>query len=303
MKPVARATMNPEPDSWVRKWVDYYLFPEAHELHGRPDPEKQGKVRWFVRVDNEMMWGDSKEELEERYPGSTPLSFTFISASVYDNPYIEKSYIAFLEGLPRIQKEILLYGSWDARPESEGLIKREWFKEEIQEPAWTDVIKSVRAYDFAGTLKSPDQTFDPDFTTCVRLSKLTDGTYFIHDVQRTRIRFGDWKNFVLTNAHYDGPNVDIVLPVDPNPASKAATQLLAREISENGYFVRTMKSSLRKVDRFRPFASMAMNGGIRILAKCGTDHENKIYNDLNFFYKELEAFTGERKSGMNGHDD
>jgi predicted phage terminase large subunit-like protein len=314
MKPVCRATMNPDPDSWVRKWIDFYLYPEGHELYGRPDPEKQGVVRWFIRMNNEMLWGDSREELFERYGRHNdegnllpendpkqvkPLSFSWISASVYDNPYIESGYIAFLEGLPRIQKEILLYGNWEARPEGTGLIKREWFREEMEEPAWTDIVRTVRAYDFAGTIKTADMTYDPDYTACVKMSKLKDGTYFIHDVQRIRIKFGDWKNFIVTNANQDGPKTEIILPIDPNPAAKAATMLLAREVTEEGFFVRTMKASGKKIDRFRPFASMCMNGGIRILKNCGTDHENKIFNDLGFFYKELESFTGERK----GHDD
>lgn len=303
MKPNMRATMNPDADSWVRKYVDWYLFPPEHELHGRPDPEKQGKVRWFVRRDNELCWGESQEDLLERYPGSTPLSFCFISASVYDNPYIQKSYIAFLEGLPRIQKELLLWGNWDARPEGEGMIKREWFKETLEEPAWTDIIKTVRAYDFAGTVKTKDMTYDPDYTACIKMSKLKNGEYFIHDIQRIRIRFGEWKSFVLDNAVRDGNKVDIILPVDPNPAAKAATQMLSREIAEAGFFVRNMKASMKKIDRFRPFASFTMNGGMHILRNCGTDHENEIHNDLKFFYNELEAFTGQRKSGVNGHDD
>lgn len=303
MKPNMRATMNPDPDSWVRKWVDWYLYPEGHELFGRPDPAKQGVIRWFVRIDNEMYWADTKEELEERYPDNVPLSFRFISASVYDNPHIEKSYIAFLQGLPRIEKEILLHGNWEARPEGQGLIKREWFREEDQEPAWSDIVKTVRAYDVAGTLKSSDSSYDPDYTACIKISKMKDGTYFIHDIQRTRIRFGDWKDFIVSNAQRDGNKVDIVLPLDPNPASKAATTMLAREISAEGFFVRTMRANSSKVDRFRPFASMCMNGGIRILKNCGTDFENKVFSELGFFYKELETFTGERKAGRNGHDD
>lgn len=303
MKPNMRATMNPDPDSWVRKYVDWYLYPEGHELFGRPDPAKQGVIRWFVRLDNELYWGESKEDLEQRHPDLVPLSFRFISASVYDNPHIEKSYIAFLQGLPRVEKEILLHGNWEARPEGQGLIKREWFKEEDQEPAWCDIVKTVRAYDVAGTLKSSDSSYDPDYTACIKISKMKDGTYFIHDIQRTRIRFGDWKAFILENAQRDGNKVDIVLPLDPNPASKAATTMLSREISAEGFFVRTMRANSSKVDRFRPFASMCMNGGIRILKNCGTDFENKVFSELGFFYKELETFTGERKSGKNGHDD
>ena len=49
MKPNIRATMNPDPDSWVRKYVDWYLYPEGHDKEGRPDPEKQGVIRYFIQ--------------------------------------------------------------------------------------------------------------------------------------------------------------------------------------------------------------------------------------------------------------
>ena len=142
----------------------------------------------------------------------------------------------------------------------------------------------------------------PDYTATVKMSKLKDGTYFIHDIRRTRIRFGDWAKFVIESS-YDDVKTDVLLPIDPNPAAAAATAMLARELSEAGLYVRKMKASSKKVDRFRPFASMCMNGGVKILTNCATDYENKIYNDLNFFYREAEAFDGERRSGENGHDD
>ena len=303
MKPVARATMNPSVDSWVRKWIDWYLYPEHHELHGRPDPERQGKVRWFVRVDNEMVWGDSREELIEKFPLSTPLSFSFISANVYDNPHIEKSYIAYLEGLPRIEKELLLYGSWDARPEGEGLVVREAFRESMVEPPWHEIVKTVRSYDFASTKKTKDMTYDPDYFASVKMSKLKNGDYFIHEVQRTRIGVGEWVDFILRNAERDGKQTDIIIPLDPGASARFANSEVKKAILSEGYVVREMKASGDKLNRFRPVAAFINNGYMHILKDCGQDFENKIENDLNFFYKEVEGFTGKRKSGMNGHDD
>lgn len=193
--------------------------------------------------------------------------------------------------------------NWFARPEVTGFAKREWFIEDMQEPPWTDVVHTVRAYDFAGTLKSKDSYYDPDYTACVKMSKLKDGSYFIHDIQRIRIRHGDWVKFILDNARKDGKKVDIVVPIDPNPMAKRASDLMFREVIEAGYFVRQFKASGNKVDRFRPFASMLMNGGVRILENCATDLENGIGNDLSFYYSELENFTGARKSGVDSHDD
>jgi hypothetical protein len=79
--------------------------------------------------------------------------------------------------------------------------------------------------------------------------------------------------------------------------------MLARELSAEGLYVRTLRTSTSKLDRFRPFSSMAMNGGVTFLKGCGHDLENKIESDLRFVYRELENFDGTRKSGEAGHDD
>lgn len=320
MKPVLRATMNPSPDSWVKKWISFYLYPEGHELFGRPDPSKQAKVRWFIRQGNDMIWTDSREEMFEKYGrrdsfGSLldekdkkqikPLSFSWIAASVYDNPYIEDNYIAFLEGLNRVEKEILLYGSWEARPEGLGMIKREWFIEKDEEPPHTEIVKTVRAYDFAFSLKS-DKNISPDFTVSVKMSRLKSGDYFIHDIRQTRILPGQWFDFIMEAAQKDGVKTDIIIPLDPGPGAKFTNGFLTKQISASGFFVKQMRSQGSKIDRFKPFASMVMNGGIQILKNCATDYENGVINDLTFFYNQLEAFdsrAGKRKSGEYGHDD
>lgn len=306
---------NPDPDSFLFDWVKWWLYPEDHPKYGLPDPEKNGKVRWILRREGVIFWGDSREEMIVRYGNPElpadhprqvkPLSFQVILGTIYDNPWLienQPEYLASLEALPDIERRRLLLGDWTAREQASTYFMRTWVKEALAEPPHSEIIKTVRVYDFAGTLKS-DANISPDYFACSKVSKLKSGEYFIHDVQRTRIRFGDWKRFILDNAHKDGTYVDIILPIDPNPAAKAATQILSREISEEGFFVRTIRSSTSKLDRFRPFSSLAMNGSVVFLKNCGTDHENKIYNDLNFVYKELESFTGLRKGGEGGHDD
>ena len=79
--------------------------------------------------------------------------------------------------------------------------------------------------------------------------------------------------------------------------------MFARQLSENGLWVKKIATNRSKLERFRPFSSMAQNGGIQFLSNCGTDFENKNYDDLSFVYKELENFTGQRKKGESGHDD
>lgn len=298
MKPNARAAMNPDPDSFARKWVDWYLYPEGHPSFGRPDPSKQGIVRWFVRIDNNMIWADSQEELLEMYPDSTPLSFQYISASVYDNPYIEKSYIAFLEGLGQIEKERLLYGNWEARAESAGYWKRAFITEVIAQPHKSDIVRTVRAWDLAGELASPAVP-DPDFSVGVKIAKLKNGRFVILDVIRLRARFGDLARKIISVAVEDGPDVDVLVPQDPNSSAKAAAKMLVQEIIAAGFYAKAKPTNRSKVDRFRPFAAACENGFVDVVKNCCDCLELKISRDNNFYYTEMERFDGSRK----GHDD
>lgn len=296
-------TCNPDPDSIIYDWIEWYLHPD-----GLPNLEKDGVVRYYLVQSGDYIWADTREELMERFPEEDPediQSFTFISATCYDNPVLldnDPGYVGRLKANNEVDVQRLLYGNWKVRPSSAGIMKREWFHELEQDPAWTEIVKTVRAFDFAGTLKS-DANPSPDYTACVKMSKLKNGTYHIHEVRRVRVRYGDWIKWILQCAVDDGSKVDIIIPIDPNPAAAAASMMLARTLSEHGLFVRRFKTTGRKIDRARPFASMLLNGGVSILKDCATDEENNINYDNTFYFKECEAFDGEKRKGENGHDD
>lgn len=301
MIPCARATCNPDINSFLRKWVDWWLYPREHELFGRPDPTKAGKVRWFVRLGNLMVWGDSHEELKKKYPKLNPLSFQFIPANIYDNPRLMESnpgYVAYLESLPRVDRERLLYGNWEAREEASGFFKREWVIETSEIPDRSQIVRTVRAWDIAGSVVS-ETSPSPDYTVGVKMSKLRDGTYIIEDVLRFRARYGEVTKRIIQTAVEDGTRVDIVIPRDPGAAGLAASQMLISEITSYGFAVRSRPTNKSKVERFRPFASAAEGQLIKILKNCCNDLENNISGNNDFFYSELEAFDGGRK----GHDD
>ncbi|MNC12601.1 Terminase-like family protein [compost metagenome] len=296
-------TCNPDPDHTIFDWIEWYLLED-----GLPDPTKDGVTRYY-RVDgNDYVWADDRKELEAIYgegDKSGIQDFTFISATCYDNPILllnDPSYPSRLMANNEVDVQRLLYGNWKVRPSTAGIMKREWFHEATEQPAWTEIVKTVRAFDFAGTLRS-DANPSPDYTTSVKMSKLKDGTYFIHDVRRIRIRFGQWVDWILQCSVDDGAKCDVIIPIDPNPAAAAASQMLARTLSEKGLYVRRFKTSGRKIDRARPFASMLLNGGITILKDCAVDEENNINYDNTFYYKECEAFDGEKRKGEHGHDD
>lgn len=53
-----RATTNPDPDSWVRTFIDWWIGPDGLAI-----PERSGKLRWMIRLNGECVWGDSRMEL------------------------------------------------------------------------------------------------------------------------------------------------------------------------------------------------------------------------------------------------
>lgn len=314
MTPSIWLTCNPMPDTYLRKWVDWWLYPEGHEKFGLPDPEKNGKERWMLRIGGDIVWGDSKEELIEKYGKPhlpedhsqqvKPLSFTVLLGTIYDNPVLMETnphYLASLEAQPEHEKQRNLYGNWEAREQDSTYFNRSWC-EEIPYVDEKDVVHTVRAFDFAATLKS-DTNPSPDYTATVRMRKMRDGSYVIDDIRKTRIRVGDWESFVVEVSKDDPYGTTYIIPQDPGAAAEKATREFCRRLAEHGIPTKKVKTNRSKLDRFRPFASMAQNSGVKILSGCYWDMENNIRGKNDNYYKELEAFTGVRKRGESGHDD
>ena len=67
-----RCTTNPDPDSWVRRMIDWWIGED-----GYPIQERSGVIRWFVIINDKTEWGDTKNELQSRFPGSLPKKLFF----------------------------------------------------------------------------------------------------------------------------------------------------------------------------------------------------------------------------------
>lgn len=304
---------NPDVDSWVLKYAMWYLYPEGHALAGRPDPEKNGVIRYLLRIDGDLVWGDTAEELIEKYGKShlphdhkdqiKPISFQGLFGTIDDNPSLQESnpsYKSNLEALPFVEKERLLHGNWFARPMNSSYWERSYVEELLAHPPMSEFDKVVRAYDFAGEIPNSSNGGRCDYFASVKMGrKRGSGEYVILDVVRTHLKFGEWEDFIVEQAIKDGTKVDIILPEDPNAASKGACRALVNNIIRRGFRAMPKKALTNKLDRFRLFAAASYNGYVSIVKNCATDLWDKVYNDNTFFYKELEAFDGGRK----GHDD
>ena len=104
-KPYIRATCNPDADSWVAEFIAWWIDQET----GLPIPERAGVVRYFIRINDALIWGNSLEELREKYGADVlPKSVTFIPAKLTDNPALMAADPGYLANLV-IEK----LGLWD----------------------------------------------------------------------------------------------------------------------------------------------------------------------------------------------
>lgn len=300
---------NPDPDHKLREMIDWYL-----DEKGFPIPERDGVIRWFVRVDDNYIWGATKEELQERFGKKTrPVSFSFISSTIYDNPPMlinNPEYLAQLEGLNDVDRARLLHGNWDARPEGANYFKREFLKEVDFLPL---NVTKVRAYDKAGTERSTANK-TPDFTAGIGVARDDDGFYYLFGNYHDEfIDDGEWstgtagrfckkageRDVIITKqAIIDGDDTIVIFSVDPGQAGISEFTTSSRDLISKGYMVEKdpTPGNKSKLTRFSPFAQLAQNGFVRIVKKS---FPMDTYVAL---MKELEAFNGERSTGSRKDD-
>jgi hypothetical protein len=159
VRPYMRCTTNPDPDSFVRELIDWWI-----DENGQAIPERSGALRWFVRLGNALHWADSQDELRRQFPGQEPISLTFISARLEDNPaltQVDPGYRARLMAMPEVERERLLGGNWDVRPDAGKYIKQEYFARRWSEQPRT--MNIFMASDFAVT-EPTSESHQPDFT-------------------------------------------------------------------------------------------------------------------------------------------
>jgi predicted phage terminase large subunit-like protein len=268
-----RATCNPDPDSWVARFIAWWIDQDT----GFPIPERAGVVRWFVRRGDDLIWADSREALlAELGDQVLPKSVTFIPARVEDNQILLKTdpaYLANLEALSRVDRMRLREGNWKVRAAAGEVFKREWF--EIVDAAPADGLR-IRYWDRAAT--EPRGNNDPDWTAGVLLVKGRDGIWYVEDVCRFRGRPTAVETAVRNTASRDGKSVLIGIEQDPGQAGVAEAGYYIKALA--GYNVKAYPVTQKKVIRAGPVAAQAGAGNIKLV--------RGEWNDA--FLNELENF-------------
>lgn len=125
VKPYVRATCNPDPESWVFEFIEWWIDEET----GFVIPEREGVLRYFMVNGDSYVWGDSKKEVIEKAwhilepmveksgidPEELIKSVTFIAGSIYDNKEllsVNPSYLGNLLAQGEAEQQALLHGNW-----------------------------------------------------------------------------------------------------------------------------------------------------------------------------------------------
>ncbi len=257
VRPYIRATCNPDADSWVAELVAWWIDPDT----GLAIRNRAGRLRWFVRLGDRLVWADTDKALIRQHPGLRPRSLTFVDARLADNAALTRAdpeYRARLLALPRVERERLLHGNWKIRPTAGLLFSRAWCQLVDAVPAGL-LVK--RGWDLAATPKT--ETNDPDWTVGVKLGRDPQGRYYVLDCRRIRTTPAGVERFLANTAAEDGAEVEIALPQDPGQAGKAQAAALVRAL--DGRTVRATPETGDKTTRFGPFSAQAEAGNVHVL--------------------------------------
>lgn len=285
IEPRMRITCNPDPDSFIAELIAWWIDQET----GLPIPERSGVLRYFVRDGDDLVWGDDKQELWDRYahvcdPKTGPMSLTFIAASLADNQALltnDPGYRARLMSLPRIERERLLGGNWKVRAASGDYFKRGWFEVIDQLPG--KPLATIRWWDKAGSEPTTEKP-DPDWTRGVKVSLMPDLSFVIEHVESTRARPHGVETLIKNTATSDGIRTKVGLWQDPGQAGVVDIENMMRVLS--GFHVVHTAARENKETYAGPVSSRAEAGRIRLL--------RGPWNEA--YLRELESFP-------KGHDD
>lgn len=283
-----RATCNPDPDSWVAKFIEWWIDQDEKLENGEPNPnyglpilERAGVLRWFIKIGDEYHWANTKEELIEEYGNEVyPKSVTFIPSKITDNQILlqnDPQYLANLNAQSAVDRARLLGGNWKIKAVAGELFQRSTFPIVDSMPAPNAIVKRIRYWDRAATKPSPENP-NPDWTVGLLLVQDGSGLWYVQHVERFRDTPAGVKRRIKEIANQDGYGVMIGIEEDPGQAGVSEADDL--QLSLAGYVVKRYRPAADKITRAKPVSAISENGHVRVL--------RAPWNDT--FFNELESF-------------
>jgi predicted phage terminase large subunit-like protein len=282
VKPYVRATTNPDADSWVAEFISWWIDQET----GLPIMERAGKLRYFIRVNDQIKWADDPEDLENDFQviyKALPedirettkredfiKSVTFIPSNVYDNKKLlatNPQYLANLLALPLVERERLLGGNWKIKATAGKVFNREWFAI-VEALPKIDLICSY--WDFAATEKELKGD-DPDFTARVMIGySKAEQKWYILDMLAVQQNPASLEKLFVQTCDLDraaakklGARFMVRWEIEPGSAAKRDSYRMTTRLA--GYDAKGKNFKGDKLTRARALAVQAEAGNVAIL--------------------------------------
>ena len=275
--PYVRASCNPDADSWVAGFISWWIDQDT----GYAIPERSGKIRYMARVNEEIVWGNSKQEVidiannagyDVEIEEDDVKSVAFVPSTIYDNQILlqtNKGYMANLKAQSIVERERLLFGNWKIKA-AKGLYFPRSALPELLESVPNDVTRWVRGWDLAAT--DTDEGGDPAYTASILLGKRKDGRYVIADATNNRYKAEKVRALVKQCAVTDKAKykrVRIRMSIDPGQAGKEQYQSYVKMLA--GFSVNGVRESGTKEARAEPFAAQWQAGNVDVVAGPWTE--------------------------------
>lgn len=259
IRPYTRATCNPDADSWVADFLSWWIDQET----GYPIPERSGVLRYMIRVDDVVKWGNSRKELVEQWgcDKKDVQSVTFIPSKITDNPIgmkADPSYIGKLKAMSYVERARLLDGNWKVRPSAGMYFPRYDVRIVDWMPQSSEMVRWIRSWDLAASEATDGH--DPDYTVGALVGRKTDGRIVIGDIIRVRKKAGDVRNIIKNTAARDGREVWVCIPQDPGQSGREQIQSYKEMLST--YNVLSRYITKNKLTMAEPFASAWQHGQV-----------------------------------------
>jgi predicted phage terminase large subunit-like protein len=281
VRPYVRATCNPVPEDdptggWLHRLIQWWIDPET----GLAIEARAGVLRWFVRDGEQLIWDDSQEALQARYPQLPAKSLTFIPSRLEDNPIlmqVDPGYLGTLLSLPMVERERLHGGNWNVKPSAGFIFNRSWF--EIVEAAPVNLI-TARYWDKAGT------DGGGCYTAGVKMGKdMKTGLVYVLDVVRGQWSAGAREQLIRQMAILDGTDTKVYTEQEPGSGGKESAQNSVINLQGFSAYADPVRGN--KLKRAYPFSSYAEARNVKLLR----GHWNQDYlSELHSFSPDDDGF-------------
>lgn len=295
-------TCNPDPDSWVRHMIDWYLGEDGYPL-----AERSGVVRWFCRDSSgHLKWFDTIEDVRAAGKEEEAESFTFISGKIWDNPILlnkDPAYLRKLRTLPPVEQARFLGGNWNIRAARGDYFQRAWFPRvpgtrfaRLSSGEWPAELKFVRQWRFWDLASTPvlgdqipgcpvvtepsEMRKDADFSVGTKVGELPDGRLVVMDVRWCRDTDGAVEWWIGKTGESDGPLCVQVIWHDPAQAGDHQITTYKRALGA----LRVRFDAIKAMNALdvASIASRSVHRG-RVLVLDGQPWEGEWFNWLERF--------------------